>query len=66
MNVQKTFLRKMLPMSRLCRESGITRSVMMQTATRSFGASNAYNVKSKFEEAYNRKMEEMHKIPPKM
>lgn len=56
----------MLPMSRLCRESGITRSVMMQTATRSFGASNAYNVKSKFEEAYNRKMEEMHKIPPKM
>lgn len=39
---------------------------MMQTATRSFGASNAYSVKSKFEEAYNKKMEEMTKYPPKI
>ena len=64
--VQKTFLRKMLPMSRLCAESGITQSVLMQTAARSFGASNAYSVKSKFEDAYNKKMAEMAKYPPKM
>ena len=66
MNVQKTFLGKMLPMTRLCRDSGISRSIMMQTAARSFGASNAYSVKSKFEAAYNKKMEEMSKYPPKV
>ena len=66
MNVQKTFLGKMLPMARLCRESGLGNSMLMKTSMRAFGASNAYSVKSKFEQAYNRKMEELHKFPPKM
>jgi len=66
MNVNKTFLGKMLPMARLARESGISQAVMMQTARRAFGASNAYSVKSKFEEAYNLKMAEMSKFPPKL
>ena len=56
----------MLPMARLCTESGISQSLFVKTSTRAFGASNAYSVKSKFEEAYNLKMAELHKFPPKM
>lgn len=66
MNVNKTFLRKMMPMARFCRDSGITNSLMMRTSARAFGASNAYSVKSKFEQAYNTKMAELHKFPPKV
>ena len=65
MNVQKTFLGRMLPMARLCKDSGISRSMMMQTSLRSFSASTAYQVKSKFEEAYNAKMADINKLPPK-
>lgn len=52
-------------MARLCKDSGISRSVMSMTSARAFGASNAYSVKSKFEAAYNSKMDEMSKFPPK-
>ena len=48
-------------MARLYRDSGM----LTRTSSRAFGASNAYSVKSKFEQAYNAKMEDMHKIPPK-
>lgn len=63
--MNKTFLNKMLPMARVCRESGITQSLLMRTSIRSFGASNAYSVKDKFEAAYKLKMAEIHKFPPK-
>ena len=66
MNMQKTFLRKMLPMTRLVNESGITKSVFAQTSVRAFGASNAYSVKSKFEAAYKSKMADIQKFPPKL
>ena len=53
-------------MARVCKDSGITNSLFMRTSIRSFGASNAYSVKSKFEAAYKLKMEEIIKHPPKM
>jgi len=64
--MKKTFLGKMLPMARVCKDSGITQSLFMRTSVRSFGASNAYSVKSKFETAYKLKMDEISKHPPKM
>ena len=64
--MNKTFLGKMLPMARVCKDSGITQSLLFRTSVRSFGASNAYSVKSKFEAAYKLKMQELSKVPPKM
>lgn len=52
-------------MARLAKDSGLSRNVMAMTSARAFGASNAYSVKSKFEEAYNSKMADMAKFPPK-
>lgn len=63
--MNKTFLGKMLPLARVCHETGITQSLLVKTSMRSFGASNAYSVKSKFEAAYNLKMAELSKQPPK-
>lgn len=56
----------MLPLARLCSESGISNSLIAKTSVRAFGASNAYSVKSKFEAAYNMKMAELQKFPPKI
>ena len=52
MNVSKTFLNKMIPMAR-----------MNATQMRSFSV--AYNVKSKFEDAYKAKMEAQGKVAAK-
>ena len=61
--MNKTLLTKMLTTSRLV---GINNSILLNTSLRSFGASNAYGVKSKFEKAYKRKMDEIHKYPSKV
>jgi hypothetical protein len=52
MNVSKTFLNKMIPAAN-----------MSATQMRSFSV--AYNVKSKFEDAYKTKMESLGKVTAK-
>ena len=51
--MNKTFLNKMLPY----RMSSLGNTMLMGTTSRAFGASNAYSVKSKFETAYDAKVE---------
>jgi hypothetical protein len=63
--MNKTFLGKMLPMARVCKEAGFTHNLLFRTSTRAY-ASNAYSVKDKFEAAYKVKMAELSKFPPKM
>jgi len=60
--MNKTFLNKMMPY----RLAALNNSSMVNTTLRSFGASNAYGVKSKFEAAYNKKVQEMAKYPAKV
>lgn len=59
--MNKTFLNKMLPH----RMTSLGNSMLMGTSLRSFGASNAYSVKSKFETAYNAKLEQSAKFKVK-
>ena len=63
--MNKTFLGKMLPMARVCREASIAHNLLIRTSTRAY-ASNAYSVKDKFEAAYKMKVAEIAKFPPKM
>ena len=62
--MNKTFLGKMLPMARVCREAGLTHNLLIRTSTRAY-AGNAYSVKDKFEAAYKLKIAELAKYPPK-
>ena len=52
----------MMPLGRLAAQQNL----MLSTPLRSFSVTNAYGIKSKFETAYDKKMEVLKGLPVKM